>query len=142
MFEQPTTLLEADAVQQRRRSVLVIDDDHGQVSALTHRLGRQGYRTFAAETGRYGMEVALDQRPDLILLDIRLPDTDGFDICQQLNDHPATCYIPVIILSGMEGPDIVRSARSAGCQYYVRKPYDPNALLVLIEQALAEADAW
>ena len=66
----------------------------------------------------------------------------GFDVCQQLADDPQTCSIPVIILSGMERPDIIRRARSSGCQYFVRKPYDPNALLVLIQSAIGEADKW
>lgn len=61
-------------------------------------------------------------------------------VCQQLVDNPATCDIPVIILSGMQRPDIIRRSRSAGCRYYVRKPYDPNALLVLIDQAIEESE--
>lgn len=142
MFAEFAPELEPVAVAERRRSILVVDDDHGQVEALTYRLKQQGYRTFAAESGRYGLEVAMQQRPDLILLDLRLPDADGFDVCGQLNDHPDTCFIPVIIVSGMERPDIIRQSRSAGCQYYVRKPYDPNALLILIEQAIEEADRW
>jgi len=142
MVGESVAQLEPLDIAQRRRSILIIDDDQGQVDALAHRLNRQGYRTFAAESGRYGLEVALDQRPDLVLLDLRLPDADGFDICQRLSDDPATCFIPVIILSGMERPDIIRRSRSAGCCYYVRKPYDPNALLILIEQAIAETDSW
>ena len=57
-------------------------------------------------------------------------------LCQHLADDPTTCQIPVIILSGMEGPDIVRNARAAGCLFFLRKPYDPNALLLLTRDAL------
>jgi CheY-like chemotaxis protein len=134
--------LASAATAQRRRSILLIDDDQGQVAALAHRLAKQGYRTLAAGSARYGVEVALAQQPDLILLDLRLPDADGFEVCAQLTDHPDTCFIPVIILSGMERPDIVRRTRAAGSQYYVRKPYDPSALLILIERAIAEAQNW
>jgi CheY-like chemotaxis protein len=81
-------------------------------------------------------------RPSLIVLDLRLPDTDGFSVCSQLVDDPATSEIPVIILSGMERPDIIRQSRAAGCQYFVRKPYDPNALLILIRQAIDESRGW
>lgn len=142
MFGEPVAQLEPVDVAQRRRSILVIDDDEDQVDALTFRLNQQGYRTFAAGSARSGLEMALDQRPDLILLDLRLPDSDGFNVCQQLTDHPDTCFIPVIILSGMERPDIIRRSRAAGCQYYVRKPYDPNALLILVEQAIDESQRW
>ena len=78
--------------------------------------------------------------PDLVLLDLRLPTSDGLSVCQQLTDAPETCGIPVIIVSGMERPDIVRRSRAVGCQYFVRKPYDPSALLVLVEHALAESN--
>lgn len=142
MIASYTPELESVEVAQRRQSILVIDDDQGQVDALTFRLNQQGYRTFAAESGRYGLEVASEQQPDLILLDLRLPDANGFDVCQQLSDRPETCFIPVIIVSGMERPDIIRQTRAAGCRYYVRKPYDPNALLILIEQAIAEGECW
>ena len=142
MFAEAIAELQPVDVEERRRSILVIDDDQDQVDALTYRLSEQGFRTFAAGSGRYGLEVALEQRPDLVLLDLRLPDTDGFDVCQRLSDDPVTCFIPVIILSGMERPDIIRRARSAGCQYYVRKPYDPSALLILMERAITEAESW
>jgi CheY-like chemotaxis protein len=80
--------------------------------------------------------------PHLVLLDVHLPDIDGLSVCQQLADDPATSHIPVIILTGMERPDIIRRSRAAGCQYFVRKPYDPNALLILIQHAIAEARQW
>ena len=75
-----------------------------------------------------------------MILDLRLPDVHGFSIpAEQLVDAAETCSIPVIMLSGMERPDIIRRCRAAGCTYFVRKPYDPNALLVLIRQAIGEA---
>ena len=93
-----------------------------------------------ASSGEEGLATARQRRPDLVVLDLRLPDADGFSICQELADSIETCSIPVIILSGMERPDIIRRSRAAGCQYFVRKPYDPNALLALIRQALEAAE--
>ncbi len=83
--------------------------------------------------------MAREQQPDCILLDLGLPDVDGFELCQQLVDSEATCDIPVIVVSGMDRPNIIRRCRAAGCHYYVRKPYDPNALLALIHRAIGEA---
>ena len=74
------------------------------------------------------MSIAKDENPHLVLLDVRLPDVDGFVVCEELADDPDTCAIPVIMLSGMERPDIIRRSRAVGSQFYVRKPYDPNAL--------------
>ena len=69
-------------------------------------------------------------------MDVGLPDGDGLMFCQRLADAPETCEIPVIILSGMDRADMVRQARAAGCQYFLRKPYDPNALLLLARHAI------
>jgi DNA-binding response OmpR family regulator len=122
--------------------VLIVDDDHSQAEVLAFRLAKQGYETLTANTGRAGLQLALAESPNLVLLDLRLPDVDGLNLCQELTDDGRTCGIPVIILSGMERPDIIRRSRAAGCHYYVRKPYDPNALLLLVQSAIREAASW
>jgi CheY-like chemotaxis protein len=126
----------------QRETILIIDDDEAMVEVLSLRLRKQGFGTLTADSGRAGLAVARSQHPALIVLDLRLPDIDGFTVCERLADCPHTCDIPVIILTGMERPDIIRRARAAGCWFFVRKPYDPNALLVLIRQALYERHAW
>ncbi len=126
-----------DALQPR--SILIVDDDEAMADVLSLRLGRQGFATTVADSGELALTLAQAESPDLILLDIRLPDMDGLELCQQLVDHELTSEIPVIIVSGMEHPDIIRRSRAAGCFYYIRKPYDPNVLLTLIEQALEKS---
>jgi CheY-like chemotaxis protein len=121
-----------------RQTILLVDDDEALLEVLSRRLSRQGFDTVTADSGESGLAKARADRPTLIVLDLRLPDRDGFDICQELDESPETCGIPKIILSGMVRPDIIRRARQVGCQYFVRKPYDPNALLVLIRQAIDE----
>ena len=124
----------------KRQTILVIDDDEALSDVLSHRLERQGFDAVTADSGKGGLAMVKAENPSLIVLDLRLPDMDGFEICEVLADSPETCNIPVIILSGMERPDIIRRSRLAGCFYFVRKPYDPNALLVLIRQALEESE--
>ena len=135
-------LCEAEQVDSLQHSVLVIEDDMGIADVLAYRLEKQGYRTQVASTGYLGFELALQHKPSLILLDLRLPDIDGFEVCQKLDEQPDTSDIPVIILSGMEKPDIIRHTRNAGGNYFIRKPYDPNALLILIEHAIREASEY
>jgi CheY-like chemotaxis protein len=119
--------------------VLIVDDDEAMVDVLSRRLSQQGFETIAADSGEAGLTLARTELPLLILLDLRLPDQDGLAICEELVDSSETCDIPVIILSGLDRPDIIRRCRAAGCHYFVRKPYDPNALLVLIRQAIADS---
>ena len=121
------------------RRILVVDDDADQLAALLYRLRKLGYDAATATSGQQAIESATSIVPDLVLLDLCLPDANGFDVCEQLGDSTATCCVPVIILSGMESDDIVRRARNAGCAYYLRKPYDPNVLLTLIQNALDSA---
>jgi CheY-like chemotaxis protein len=139
----PTDLLPQQrpvpARETQRPTILLIDDDDTLTEALSYRLTGQGYQTLITRSGRRGLQMARSERPDLVLLDLRLPDIEGLVVCRDLADDPVTCHIPIIILSGMERPDIIRCSRHAGCTYYIRKPYDPNALLVLIRQAMAEA---
>jgi CheY-like chemotaxis protein len=123
----------------RRRRILIVDDDDAMVDLLGQRLGRQGFEVLVAASGEEGLAIARHRHPDLVVLDLRLPDADGFSICQELADSIETGSIPVIILSGMERPDIIRRSRAAGCQYFVRKPYDPNALLILVEHAIGDS---
>ena len=117
--------------------ILIVDDDQAIAEPLAFRLQKEGFHTLVAHSGKAGLQMARTEQPSAVLLDIRLPDIDGFTVCEQLDSDATTCHIPVIILSGMERPDIIRRARAAGCTYYIRKPYDPNALLLLIESAIA-----
>jgi len=138
---EPEARPEVDS-SETPRTILAIDDDDAHTELLAYRLGQHGYRTIIAHCGKEGIEKARTLAPALIVLDLRLPDGHGLDICRQLVDDPATCTIPVVILSGMEGPDILRDCRSAGCCYFLRKPYDPSALLLLVRQAIQDAESW
>ncbi|MCA9120476.1 MAG: response regulator [Planctomycetaceae bacterium] len=118
------------------RRILVVDDEVDQVTALSYRLQKLGYVTATANSGEQAVELANSTVPDLILLDLGLPDGSGFDVCEQLGESSTTCAIPVIIVSGMETEDVIRRARAVGSSYYLRKPYDPNVLLTLIQYTL------
>jgi CheY-like chemotaxis protein len=123
----------------RRTTILIVEDDNALATVLEMSLDRQGFSTLTANSGARALELCRTERPAAVLLDLQLPDADGLDICRELTDDPAIGSIPVIIISGIEDPDVLRKARAAGCQYYLRKPYDPNALLTLIRDALDSA---
>jgi CheY-like chemotaxis protein len=124
---------------QRRSNILIIDDDALLRELLSRRLKQQGFNTLTADSGLSGLVAAQHHRPDVILLDLQLPDRNGLEICAQLADAPETCFIPVIILTGSEDPDIIRRSRAAGCRFFLHKPFDPNVLLTLIRQAIYDA---
>ena len=121
------------------RSVLIVDDDELLAESLAMSLNGLGFLTSTADRADLGITLAHSDRPDVILLDYSLPDLDGFTVCQRLEEDPVTAAIPVIMLSGSVEDEMIRRARAAGCQFYVQKPYDPNALLSLIDIALSDA---
>jgi DNA-binding response OmpR family regulator len=138
------TVLQSETIAEQEdhlKTILIVDDDESQVAALEHRLQRQGYRVLTALTAARAKQLVLDNRPDLMLLDLRLPDQDGLTLCSQLADAPQTCGVPIIIVSAVERPDIVRRTRAVGGAYYLRKPYDPNVLLTLIHESLGHPEA-
>jgi len=130
------------AIPKQRSKILIIDDDEALADVLSCHLERQGFETVTAESGESGLAKARSERPALIVLDLRLPDIDGLAVCGQLADSSETCAVPVIILSGLQQPDILRRCRAAGCHYFVHKPYDPNVLLTLIRHAIRDAASW
>ena len=116
--------------------ILIVDDDDDQNTALAYCLKGQGFEVATTTSGQAARRLVRELHPTLILLDVQLPDDDGLRICADLDEDPVTAEIPVMIISGAELPHSVRQARMAGGSFYVRKPYDPNALLVLIQHAL------
>ncbi len=125
-----------------QRCILLVEDDPYQLEILEYRLQEMNFAVTTLNRGRHVIETARQLQPDLILLDIELPDTSGLDLCAELADDPATSAIPVVIVSGTEQTDVVRAARKAGCKFFLCKPYDPNALLLIAEHSIREADRW
>ncbi len=124
------------------KRILIIEDEPAVAEVLALRLERLGFKASWTSSGRTGLAMAQAEHPDLVILDLHLPDADGLSICQELSDGQLTADIPVIVVSGLDEPNIVRQARSAGCKFFLRKPYDPNALLVLIQHCLDEKESW
>jgi DNA-binding response OmpR family regulator len=123
-------------MQSRTRTAIIVDDDPAQLEILAYRLEKLGFQTEQLGLGRTLIPMARRLQPDLIIMDVELPDSDGLDLCNQLMDCESTSQIPVIILSGTRRSDVVRSARAAGSRFYVSKPYDPNALMLIIDAAI------
>ncbi len=118
-------------------TVLYIDDSDDNLVLVERMLRRrQDVRLRVARTGRNGVEAALGDPPSLILLDNRLPDTNGLQVLLQLAASPATAAVPVIMLSGDSGQAMVNDLLAAGAADFLGKPFAMTDLLAMVARYL------
>lgn len=120
-----------------RRTILQIDDEPGISVALEVRLRAAGFEVCSVSNGPDGIAAASEHRPAAILLDIRMPGMDGFEVCRRLKSNPSLREIPVIFISGNTRDESQRLAFEAGGTDYLSKPYEARDVLAAIESALA-----
>src|SRR5438093_9852331 len=119
--------------------VVVVEDDPASADVLRRRLQANGMHVDVAGDGVGGLRLVQEVRPDLVLLDVVLPDTDGYDVCLRIKSDPETADIPVIFLSARgEVVDKVRGL-SCGAADYVTKPFQAAELLARIDAVLGQA---
>jgi len=120
----------------RKKRILIVDDEGDIIKALTIRLQSKGYGVFGALGGAQGIFMANKEIPDLIILDIRMPDVDGFSVVETLKQSDRTSRIPIIFLTGSPERDADERAMGLGARFYIKKPYDPEELLDAVRRAL------
>ncbi len=120
----------------QKKKILIVDDERDIVKALMIRLQRAGYDVVTAFDGAQGVFMAHKEKPDLIILDIRMPAGDGFSVAQRLKRSIHTFTIPVIFLTGSPEKNAEEKAMALGARFYIKKPYDPEELLDAIKRAL------
>lgn len=116
--------------------VLAIDDDLEVLGEVAAVLSGAGYACHSSNSPEAAMEFAKDGSPDLIISDINLNGHSGLKLCERIREDPDLADVPVMFLSGAQIPDIIRRSHAAGGSYYLRKPFDPEVLLELVDKAL------
>jgi len=124
---------EPTVLAARRPKILVIEEDRDVALLLRRQLEAEGYSVLLAGSGQDALWLAREEQPQLITLDILLPDIDGFEVLEQLKDHPITAPIPVIIVSMLGEVD---KGYTLGAVDYVVKPFSEDQLLNSVRQAL------
>lgn len=123
------------------QKILVIDDLPENVFMLQDRLENEGFDVITAYDGTTGIEKALGELPDLILLDIMMPDITGIEVCKYLVSEPNTRHIPIILVTAKSGAEDTKEGLEAGAFDYIKKPFNRIELMARIKSALKLSEA-
>lgn len=116
--------------------VLIVDDDPDILRLVSYNLTQAGFDAVAADSGRKAIEIVQQQPPDLIILDVMLPDVDGMEVCRTLRGHDASRHIPIIMLTA-RSEEIDRVVGfELGADDYVMKPFSPRELILRVKSIL------
>lgn len=136
MTPAPDRSQDPDPDHGTETGILVVDDNPNNLRLMVNVLQQAGLGVRVAPGGRLALESVAEQRPALILLDIRMPDIDGFEVCRRLKSDPATADIPVIFLSALREPEDKLRGFAAGAVDYITKPFLAEEVLVRVKSHL------
>ncbi len=120
-----------------RTKILCIDDDRLLLGLVRHTLEGDEFEVITAADGPSGIDLAMKARPSLILLDVMMPEMDGFEVCRRMRADPILKDIPIIIVTAMADPKLNVKGFQAGATLAIQKPYEPHKLIATIRTALA-----
>jgi two-component system, cell cycle response regulator len=125
-----------ESMQERPPTILVADDEPINRSLIKRRLEREGYRVVTAENGREAVELAKETLPDLVILDVMMPEMDGLEACRLIKEDVTTHDLPVIFLSARDETEMKVSGLTLGANDYISKPFKAEELLARVSVAI------
>jgi two-component system alkaline phosphatase synthesis response regulator PhoP len=120
----------------QKGKILVVDDEVYILHILDFSLGAEGFDVITANNGELAVEKAIQEKPDLIVLDIMMPVLDGYETCRRLKREPETKHIPIILLTAKGREADKRLGFEVGAIDYIVKPFSPNRLIGRIEEII------
>jgi two-component system, cell cycle response regulator DivK len=117
--------------------ILVIEDNEQNMYLCTFILKRQQHEVLQARSGPEGIQIARTNAPALIILDIQLPEMDGYAVARELKKDPSTCTVPIVAVTSYAMSGDRERVLAAGCEGYIEKPINPETFLQEIEQHLS-----
>ena len=126
-------------VPQRPKKILIVEDEHDIAQLVRHYLEKEGFHPNIATTGLEALNLAASEHPDLVILDLMLPQMDGLEVCKALRHKPETALLPIIILTAKRGESDTVVGLELGADAYVTKPFSPKTLVAQIPLPSARA---
>jgi len=119
-----------------QKKILIVEDEESLLKLESILLTTKGYLVQGAATGLAALEAVAVEPPDLILLDIMLPELDGFEVCQRIKNNPETRHIPIIFLTAKQSPEDIARSEEVGADQYITKPFKSAMVMEAIERLL------
>jgi two-component system response regulator VicR len=139
-FKEPRSRQE-ETLNKPTKRLAYIEDEAEMIDLVRLILGRRGYTVLGATGGREGLELVRRELPDLVLLDLMMPDMDGWDVYHQIKSEDSTRLIPVIVITAKaQNIDKILGLRIAKVEDYISKPFSPQELLERVENVLSHQD--
>lgn len=123
------------------KKILAADDDKTILRLVKMHLEKQGYTVTTANNGRDALQAAITAPPDLMVLDVEMPEMTGLEVLTKLRENPTTAELPVIMLTGRDTDTDVYTGWQTGANVYLTKPFRPEELIKFARQALEATDA-
>jgi DNA-binding response OmpR family regulator/DNA-binding CsgD family transcriptional regulator len=124
-------------VLNEKRLILIVEDNIATLDLLVKHLSGNGFETVTARSGRMALQRARRVHPDLILLDVMLPDLDGFDVCRQLKSDSCICDIPVVFMTVLSESEAILRGFEVGGADYIAKPFQPPEVIARVSAHVA-----
>jgi len=123
-----------------KKKILIVDDNPDLVSILQLQLKNKGYDTVPATNGMQAVDIATAQLPDLILMDIIMPVTDGLEATRLIRENPKTSSIPILAVTALDGQIYKEECLESGCNDHIAKPFTTKELVSRIEKLLNSSE--
>jgi DNA-binding response OmpR family regulator len=120
----------------RRPLILVADDEEDILTLVSFTLRRENYDLLEARDGREALQLALEQSPDLAVLDLKMPHLSGYEVMRKIREHAETTHMPVIVLSAEAQLEKIATALTEGADDYLKKPFSPDDLVARVHALL------
>lgn len=121
-----------------KKKVLIVEDEESLLKLESILLTSKGYEVKGVSNGQAALDAFAEERPDLVLLDIMLPEIDGFEVCRRIKENPETKDIPVVMLTAKKSRKDMARGEKVGADWYITKPFKSAMVIKTIQRFLEE----
>ena len=121
-----------------KQKILIVEDEESLLKLESILLTSKGYDVRGVANGQEALDAIAEEKPDLVLLDIMLPEIDGFEVCQRIKEDPETKNIPVIMLTAKKSREDMARGEKVGADWYITKPFKSVMVIETIQRFLTK----